>query len=94
MLTPLWSLRTCSRQYKTVWKQIVHEYFPEPTNPEMVTAEQDCSSKTNFYCALELFIIKTLHKKKPPDWQYIYVISGGNYKVRKMNETSSIDHFY
>jgi hypothetical protein len=48
-------------QYKTAWKQVVHEHFPESTNPENVPIDQDCLSKTNFYCAVELFITKILH---------------------------------
>jgi hypothetical protein len=50
-------------QYKTACKQVMYEHFPEPTNPENIPAEQDCSSKTNFRRAVELFIIKALHKK-------------------------------
>jgi hypothetical protein len=54
-------------QYKTVWKQVVHENFPELTYMEMVPAEQDSSSKTNFHHAVEHFIIKALQEKKPQD---------------------------
>jgi hypothetical protein len=35
-------------QYKTAWKQVIHKHFPEPTDPENVPVEQDCSSETNF----------------------------------------------
>jgi hypothetical protein len=52
-------------QYKTAWMQIVHEYFPEPTNLENVPAEQDCLTEESFCHAMELFIIKALHKPKP-----------------------------
>ncbi len=52
-------------QHKTAWKQVVHEHFPEPTDPENVPAKQDCSSEENFCCAVELFIIKALRKPKP-----------------------------
>ncbi len=47
-------------QYKTAWKQVVHENFPQPTNPEMVPIEQDRSSKANFCRAMELFIVNSL----------------------------------
>ncbi len=68
-------------QYKTAWKQVVHEHFLEPTNPENVPVEQDCSSEANFCRAVVLFITKILHKKKPWDRQYIYMMPGGNHNV-------------
>jgi hypothetical protein len=43
-------------QYKTSWKQVVHEKFPVPADLEMIPAEQDHSSKANFCHAVELFI--------------------------------------
>jgi hypothetical protein len=58
-------------QYKTAWKQVVHEHFPEPTDPENLPVEQDCLSKTNFRHAVELFISKVPNEKKPRDRQYI-----------------------
>jgi hypothetical protein len=75
-------------QYKTAWKQVMHEHFPEPTNLENVPAEHDCSSETDFRCAVELFIIKILHDKKPRDWQCIYMMPGGNHNVQKRIMTS------
>ncbi len=81
-------------QYKTAWKQVVHEHFPEPTNPKNVPVKQDCSRGTNFRCAVELFITKVLHEKKPQDWQYIYMMPGGNHNVQKKIKTSPIDHLH
>ncbi len=52
-------------QDKTAWKQVVHEHFPELTDLENVPAEQDCLTEENFCHAVELFIIKALHKPKP-----------------------------
>jgi hypothetical protein len=78
-------------QNKTAWKQVVHEHFLEPTCPENVPVKQDCSSETNFRCAMEIFTIKVLHKKKPRDWQYIYMMPSGNQKVQKKIKTSPID---
>ncbi len=80
--------------YKTAWKQVVHEHFPELTDPENVPVEQDCSSETNSRCAVELFITKVLHKKKPWDQQYIYMMPGGNHNVQKKIKTSPIDHLH
>ena len=47
-------------QYKTAWKQIVHEFFPEPVDPLNVTAEQDRSSEENFRRAIVFFFPKSL----------------------------------
>jgi hypothetical protein len=43
---------------------------------------------------MELFIIKALHKLKPQDRQYIYMMPGGIYNVQKKIEMSPIDHLY
>jgi hypothetical protein len=81
-------------QYKPAWKQVVHKHFLEPTNPENVPAEQDCSSETNFCRAVEIFITKVLHKKKPRDQQHIYMMPSGNHNVQKKIETSPLDHLH
>jgi hypothetical protein len=81
-------------QYKTAWKQVVHEHFLEPTNPENVPVKQDCLSEANFRCAVELFITKVLHKKKPQDRQYIYMMPGGDHNVQKKIKTSPLDHLH
>jgi hypothetical protein len=54
-------------QYKTAWKQIVHEFFPEPVDPSNVTAKQDRSREENFCRAIALFLQKALHEDKPRD---------------------------
>jgi hypothetical protein len=81
-------------QYKTAWKQVVHEHFLEPTNPENVPAKQDRSTEENFCCAVELFIIKALNKPKPRDQQYIYMMPGGDYNIQEKFETSPIDDLH
>jgi hypothetical protein len=81
-------------QYKTAWKQVMHEHFLELTSPENEPAEQDCLTKENFSRAVELFIIKALHKPKPQDRQYIYMMPVGNFNVQKWVETSPIDHLH
>jgi hypothetical protein len=81
-------------QYKTVWKQVVHKYFPEPTNPENVPVKQDLSREANFRRAVELFTNKVLHEKKPREWQYIYMMPGGNPNDRKKIKTSPHDHLH
>jgi hypothetical protein len=68
-------------QYKTAWKQVVNELFPEPTNPENVLVKQDCLSEANFCHTVELFITKVLHEKKPRDRQYIYMVPGGDHNI-------------
>ncbi len=42
-------------QYKTAWKQVMHDHFPEPVDAAMVPTEHDCSLEENFRCAIELF---------------------------------------
>jgi hypothetical protein len=73
-------------QYKTAWKLVMHKHFPEPTNPENVPIKQDLSTEENFH-AVELFIIKALHKPKPRARQYIFMMPGGNYNVQKRIKT-------
>ena len=43
-------------QYKTAWKQVVHEFFPEPVDPSNITTEQDRSCEENFRHAIALFL--------------------------------------
>jgi hypothetical protein len=81
-------------QYKTAWKQVVHEHFPELTGPENVPVEQDSLSETNLCHVVELFITKVLHKKKPRDRQYIHMMPNGNHNVQKKIKTSPIDHLH
>jgi hypothetical protein len=81
-------------QYKTAWNQVLHENFLELTNLATVPAKQDCLSKAKFFCTMELFIQKTLHEKKPRDWQYIYMIPSGDYNIKKKIKTSPIDHLH
>ncbi len=81
-------------QYKTAWKQVVHEHLPEPTNTENVPVEQDCLSETNFRRAMELFITKVLHEKKPPNRQYIYMMPARDHNIRKKIKTIPLDHLH
>ena len=75
-------------QYKTAWKKIVHEFFPEPVDLSNVTAEQDRSREE------KLFLRKALHEDKPRDRQWIYMAPGGNYNVQKALATKPIDHLH
>ncbi len=34
--------------YQTKWKQVLHEHFPEPVNPEVTKQGQDCTLAENF----------------------------------------------
>jgi len=81
-------------QYKTAWKQIVHEFFPEPVDPSMIAAEQDHSRKENFCHAVKLFLRKALHKEKPRNRQWIYMAPGGGYNVQNALVTKPIDHLH
>jgi hypothetical protein len=79
-------------QYKTAWKQVVHEHFPEPTDPENVPVKQDCSSEMNVRCVVELFITKVLHKKNPWDQQYIYMMPSGKWQSQRLKEDQNESH--
>jgi hypothetical protein len=43
---------------------------------------------------MELFITNVLHKKKPQDRQYIYMMHSGNHNIQKKIEMSPIDHLH
>ncbi len=47
--------------YKTAWKQILHENFPEMADLAMVPNKQDPLRTEIFFCSVELFIKKALH---------------------------------
>jgi hypothetical protein len=51
--------------YQTNWKQVLHEHFPEPVNPEVVEPVQDRALAENFSCVINLFLIRTLNNKNP-----------------------------
>jgi hypothetical protein len=80
-------------QHRTAWKQTLHKHFPElvdATRP--VPSDQDCNSAENFCQAISLFLQRTLNKKKPRDWQYIYLQPGGDNIFQKAMMTKPIDH--
>ena len=81
-------------QYKTAWKQVMHDHFPEPVDSAMVPSEQDRLLEENFCRAIELFLKKALHEEKPRDCQYIYLVPGGDYNVRKALVTKPLDHLH
>ena len=81
-------------KYKTAWKQVMHDHFPEPVNTAMVSTEHDCSLKEFFCRAIELFLKKALHEEKPRDRQYIYLAPGGDYNIRKALATKPLDHLH
>jgi hypothetical protein len=81
-------------QYKTAWKQVMHDHFPKPVGAAMVPPEQDCLSEENFRRAIKLFLKKALHEEKPWDCQYIYLAPGGNYNVRKALGTKPLNHLH
>jgi hypothetical protein len=74
-------------QYKTAWKQLLHENFPELDNLGMVPNKQDCR-------ATELFIKKALHEEQPRDHQYIYMMPSSDCNVKKKIVTSPINHLH
>jgi hypothetical protein len=81
-------------RYQTNWKQVLHEHFPEPVDPEVVKPAHDRALAENFLCAADLFLICTLNKKKPRDCQYNYMVPGGDHGVHKELLTSPLDHLH
>ncbi len=79
-------------QYKTAWKQVMHDHFPEPVDAAMVPTKHDCLLEENFCRAIELFLKKALHEEKPRDQQYIYLQPDGDYNVRKALATKPLEH--
>ncbi len=79
-------------RYQTDWKQVLHEHFPEPVNPEVAKPAQDCALAENFLHAIHLFLICTLNKKKPRERQYNYLAPGGDHGILKELLTSPLDH--
>jgi hypothetical protein len=81
-------------QYKTAWKQVMHDHFPEPVDAAMVPTEHDCSLEENFCRASKLFLKKALHEEKPRDRQYIYFQLGSDYNVWKALATKPLTHLH
>jgi hypothetical protein len=80
--------------YRTDWKQLLHEHFPEPINPEVVKPAQDCALAENFLHAIDLFLIRSLNEKKTRDCHYNYMAPGGDHGVHKELLKSPLDHPY
>jgi hypothetical protein len=81
-------------QYKTAWKQILHQFYPELVDTAMFPTKQDRLHKENFCHLIELFIKKVLHEDKPRDRQYIYLAPGVDYNVQKPLVTRPINHLH
>ncbi len=81
-------------RYQTNWKQVLHEHFPESVNTEVVKPAQDCALAEKFLRGINLFLIRTLNKKKPRDCQYNYLAPGGDHGVHKELLTSPLDHLH
>jgi hypothetical protein len=80
--------------YQTNWKQVLHEHFPEPVDPEVTEPAQDCALAENFLRAINLFLICTLNKKKPRDHQYKYLVLLRDHGIHKELLMSPLDHLY
>ena len=76
------------------WKQVLDDYFPEPVDPESVSSEHDRSTADSFKRAIELFLKHTLNEPKPRDRQWIYMMPGGDFGVRKDLLVSPLDHLH
>ncbi len=51
--------------YQTNWKQVLHEHFPEPIDPEVAKRVQDRALAESFSRMIIFVLIFTLNKKKP-----------------------------
>ncbi len=81
-------------RYQTNWKQVLHEHFPEPVDPEVFELVQDHTLAGKFSRAINLFLIRTLNEKKPRDHQYNYLAPGGDHGIHKELLTSPLDHLH
>jgi hypothetical protein len=81
-------------RYQTDCKQVLHEHFPKPVDPEVVEPAQDCALGENFLHVIDMFLIRTLNKKKPMDCQYNYLAPGGDHGVHKELLTTPLDHLH
>ena len=81
-------------RFLTDWKQVLHEYFPEPVDPAMVLPEHDRSTAANFEWAIDLFLVETLNKSMPQDRQYIYLAPGGDHVFHKELMMTPMDHLH
>ncbi len=79
---------------QTNWKQVLHEHFPQPVDPEVVEPAQDRALAEYFLHAINLFLICTLNKKKTRDRQYNYLVPGGDHGVHKELLTTPMDHLH
>jgi hypothetical protein len=76
------------------WKQVLDDHFPEPADPENVSPEHNRSTADSFKRAIELFLKHTLNEPKPRDRQWIYMMPGGDYRVKKDLLVSPLDHLH
>jgi len=80
----------------SAWKYVLKEHFPEPMDDStgVLSPEEsnNRNSKESFQKAIELFLQRSMHKKKLRDRQLIYYQPGGNFQVRKDLGTSAIEH--
>jgi hypothetical protein len=81
-------------RYQTNWKQVFHEHFPEPIDPEVAKPAQDCALAENITCAIDLFLICTLNNKKTRDHKYNYLVPGVDHGIHKELLTSTLNHLY
>ena len=76
------------------WKQVFEDNFPEPTDSEKASPEHDHSTADSFKRAIELFLKHTLNEQKPRDRQWIYMMPGGDYGIRKDILVSPLEHLH
>ncbi len=73
---------------------MLHKHFLEPVDPEVFKLAQDCALAENFLRAIDLFLICTLHEKKPRYCQYNSMVPGGDHGIHKELLTSPLDHLH
>jgi hypothetical protein len=81
-------------RYQIDWKQVLQKHFPEPIDPEVIKPVQDRALVENFLRAINLFLIRTLNKKKTRDRQYNYLAPGGDHGIHKELLISPLDHLH
>jgi hypothetical protein len=67
--------------YKTAWREVVKDHFPEAEMSASLTDKIDLEA--GFYKAVKLFGCTILDSETPRDVQYVYMAPRGDHKIVK-----------
>jgi hypothetical protein len=81
-------------QYKTAWKQVIHEHFLEPTGLEMAPAKHITQARQTFVVPWSFSSSRLFMRQSHETGSTIYIMPGGNYNIQKKIKMSPIDHLH